>query len=209
MDISSEAYRRVHSHWLRTGRWLIGHSQRDIELKFNPYHDPRNGQFTFAPGGPRSLSHVVVSHGRREAGRMNVPATRVSAHPAQQSTIESTNARSTTLSEAVYRPEEDGATFAATSLPRPPGVSRGSNSRAFQDPITLQQAFPGLQGMPGGAILALGDSLLDVTGPARELTSQLTHDLTNTLINQIKAIDPHFGWIALASQKRCKGSSTS
>ena len=36
------------SIYLRTGqRVAVG----PIELKFNPYHDPRNGQFTFAPGG--------------------------------------------------------------------------------------------------------------------------------------------------------------
>ena len=31
--------------YLRTGRWLL-----PVEVKFNPYHDPSNGQFTFAPG---------------------------------------------------------------------------------------------------------------------------------------------------------------
>lgn len=35
------------SHYLRTGRWPT------VEVKFNPYHDPRNGRFTFAPGGPK------------------------------------------------------------------------------------------------------------------------------------------------------------
>ena len=36
------------SIYLRTGqRVAVG----PIELKFNPYHDPRNGRFTFAPGG--------------------------------------------------------------------------------------------------------------------------------------------------------------
>ena len=39
------------SIYLRTGqRVAIG----SIELKFNPYHDPKNGRFTFAPGGARS-----------------------------------------------------------------------------------------------------------------------------------------------------------
>jgi LysM repeat protein len=35
--------------FLRTGRRVIGHGA--IEHKFNPYHDPTNGQFTFSPGG--------------------------------------------------------------------------------------------------------------------------------------------------------------
>jgi len=45
--------------YLRTGRHLPATDA--VEVKFNPYHDPRNGQFTFAPGGPRSLGGVPVS----------------------------------------------------------------------------------------------------------------------------------------------------
>ncbi|PTS81087.1 peptidoglycan-binding protein LysM [Sphingomonas sp. HMWF008] len=36
------------SIYLRTGQRV---ANPPIELKFNPYHDPRNGRFTFAPGG--------------------------------------------------------------------------------------------------------------------------------------------------------------
>ena len=46
------AERRAFEFFLRTGRRLI--EPVSVENKFNPYHDPRNGQFTFAPGGPRS-----------------------------------------------------------------------------------------------------------------------------------------------------------
>ncbi|RXR25586.1 hypothetical protein [Sphingobium fluviale] len=59
------------SYYLRTGRILPEPKILDagvdalVETKFNPYHDPRNGQFTFAPGGPKSLSHVVTSYGQR------------------------------------------------------------------------------------------------------------------------------------------------
>jgi LysM repeat protein len=35
--------------YLRTGRRDV--QPDNIEHKFNPYHDPKNGQFTFAPGG--------------------------------------------------------------------------------------------------------------------------------------------------------------
>lgn len=34
------------------------------ERKFNPYHDPRNGRFTFAPGGPNSLQNPLFSDPR-------------------------------------------------------------------------------------------------------------------------------------------------
>lgn len=57
---ATDGYRRAYAHWLRTGRWLGPYGPDGRELKFNPYHDPRNGQFTFAPGGPRSLSRILV-----------------------------------------------------------------------------------------------------------------------------------------------------
>ncbi len=40
--------------YLRTGKRLT--MPPAPERKFNPYHDPRDGRFTFAPGEPRSLS---------------------------------------------------------------------------------------------------------------------------------------------------------
>jgi len=55
---------KAFSHYLRTGQRLPEESfveEPDVELKFNPYHDPRNGQFTFAPGHPHSPGGVIVS----------------------------------------------------------------------------------------------------------------------------------------------------
>ena len=71
---------RAFSHYLRTGRRLpkdIFIEAQDIELKFNPYHDPRNGQFTFAPGGPRTGTGTGTGTGSRPApgqGRPHPPA---------------------------------------------------------------------------------------------------------------------------------------
>jgi hypothetical protein len=42
--------RQAFEIYLRTGRRV------SFEQKFNPYHDPRNGQFTFAPGGAGSAA---------------------------------------------------------------------------------------------------------------------------------------------------------
>ncbi|MBB3472474.1 hypothetical protein [Sphingomonas sp. BK345] len=42
--------RRVFSIWLRTGR-LPTLREDGVELKFNPWHDPRDGRFTSNPGG--------------------------------------------------------------------------------------------------------------------------------------------------------------
>ncbi|MEP9357483.1 hypothetical protein [Sphingomonas sp. KR3-1] len=41
--------RTAFSVWMRTGRW-----PRSVEVKFNPWHDPRNGQFTSAGMGTYS-----------------------------------------------------------------------------------------------------------------------------------------------------------
>ena len=70
MTVSSDKSpnQRAFSHYLRTDRRLpkeIFLEEQDIELKFNPYHDPRNGQFTFAPGGARTGSRPALRQGRR------------------------------------------------------------------------------------------------------------------------------------------------
>lgn len=61
-DKSSE--RRAFEHFLRTGRRLVPPPAAAPECKFNPYHDPRNGRFTFAPGGPKSLQNALFSDRR-------------------------------------------------------------------------------------------------------------------------------------------------
>lgn len=58
---------RAFSHYLRTGRRLPEEffvEEQDVEFKFNPYHDPRNGRFTFAPGGARTGPRHTPGHGR-------------------------------------------------------------------------------------------------------------------------------------------------
>lgn len=42
------------AQYLRFGR--VRRTVDAIEVKFNPYHDPRNGRFTFGPGGPASAA---------------------------------------------------------------------------------------------------------------------------------------------------------
>lgn len=49
MNTSAER-RQDFSEWLRTGRWPRRSGARGLEFKFNPYHDPANGQFTTADG---------------------------------------------------------------------------------------------------------------------------------------------------------------
>ena len=39
------------ARWLRTGRRPVARASAEIELKFNPWHDPEDGRFTFAGAG--------------------------------------------------------------------------------------------------------------------------------------------------------------
>lgn len=51
IEVSEEDWRRAFPIWLRTGR-LPSRSKSDgIECKFNPWHDPEDGRFTFAGTG--------------------------------------------------------------------------------------------------------------------------------------------------------------
>lgn len=51
MEISADERRQAFSHWLRTGRLPRLKNADGIEIKFNPWHDPENGRFTFANTG--------------------------------------------------------------------------------------------------------------------------------------------------------------
>jgi len=54
MGISGQRQPTAFSIWMRTGRWPTAEAAPGVEVKLNPWHDPRNGRFTFGPGGPRS-----------------------------------------------------------------------------------------------------------------------------------------------------------
>lgn len=49
MDIAAEQRRRSFCVWLRTGGWPALGDQP--EVKFNPWHDPKDGRFTFSGSG--------------------------------------------------------------------------------------------------------------------------------------------------------------
>jgi hypothetical protein len=206
MDVSVQERRRAFTHWLRTGHLPLSRAPDGLELKFNPYHDPHNGQFTFAPGGSGSPGNAAVSTRRAPASGM-LAAVKQSAVIDRGSTSRNTavDEEQPQRSEAVYRPSNDAGRFEAVSLPRNPRASRASNSRAFQDPLTLAQTFPGLQDQPAGAIIALADNVLDFSGPARDLTADLTLTWSNTMIEQIKALDPNYRFDSLGFPETLQG----
>ncbi|UZK66386.1 hypothetical protein [Sphingomonas sp. M1-B02] len=162
--------RTAFEKYLRTGRSPFC-DPSSVEYKFNPYHDPRNGQFTFAPGGPRSLDRVIMS--RR---------------------------RSLSADDGFNRENAGGAREAFPAAvpayaPGGPGQGRtgsGGNSRAFHDPMTLEQVFPGLRNTPGGSIIAVADGFFNFTGPANALRAELTKKQATALIKQIRDVDPNY-----------------
>ena len=71
IEISDTERRRAFSVWLRTGRWPTIPTADDVEVKFNPWHDPADGRFTFAGSGRaygRSGGNGSSSSGRSGSG---------------------------------------------------------------------------------------------------------------------------------------------
>lgn len=174
--LSPGARRLAFSIWLRTGKVPIAEaaSADRVEFKFNPYHDPRNGRFTFAPGGVAGPAsgrfHRSAPARVRHADRAG------SAHYKEEISSIDTLAPAARQARPPTRPG--------------PAMGRGSNSRAFEDPMTLEQSFPGLQGSPGGTILAVADNLFDFTGPANRSTMEFLQEQSKQLTAQIKSFDP-------------------
>lgn len=95
------------------------------------------------------------------------------------------------------RADRNNERLQLAAFSQPPRSSRGSNSRAFQDPLTLERVFPGLREAPAGAIVAVADNILDFTGPARELTASLTQDYSKAIFQEIETIDPRYRFESL------------
>jgi DNA/RNA non-specific endonuclease len=66
-EMDDVSRRRAFSVWLRTGRLPRETGVYGVEFKFNPWHDPENGRFTFAGTGHyygRGSSGQAAKHGR-------------------------------------------------------------------------------------------------------------------------------------------------
>jgi hypothetical protein len=201
MHISAEARRRAFSTWLRTGRLPAA---SDVEVKFNPYHDPRNGRFTFAPGGPQSLRHVIISDRRKKS------AVDLSRHGQQSESRESNIDNGDPQPLIADTIVQDGHSASRlklqpASFAPDPTRSRRSNIRAFSDPMTLEQVFPGLRNAPGGALIAAADHFFNFTGPAQEMTAEWTARQVVHLVGQIKAINPKYNFQAIATPTTFQG----
>lgn len=183
------AARVAFDHYLRTGQRLTIRGDPEVEFKFNPYHDPRNGRFTFAPGGPRSLSDIIISDGHRGERRVSRSVATIApeAPPAP-----SDQAASSQLIEAVGVPDEAAATQLAQYRPGPRGRMGDNGGPPLNDPLTIEQTFPALHNSPGGSLIALADNILDLTGPANLATTALMENHINKLIQETKTVNPNF-----------------
>jgi hypothetical protein len=178
--------RHAFETYLRTGRRPIA----SIEYKFNPNHDPRNGQFTFGPGGSReSVASGTLGRPKRSETGTASDAVRQAIWTGSRSTISAEQSDRVQLAQ--YRPN--------------PRARPGGNSGAVQDPMTLHQVFPGLASAPGGAIIALADNFLDLTGPANQMTAELLDAQRRDLVRQMKDIDPSYRHEVLAEPTTNEG----
>jgi hypothetical protein len=173
--------------YLRTGRRIV---RPDVpERKFNPYHDPRNGQFTFAPGGARSVGGPRVSGGlrkRTEALALEGPAKPVDAASGVVAG-ERNPARSTAVDARA------AAQVLNNSRPNPRARMGGNGGPPISDPLTIMQAVPALQNAPVASVVAIpAEFFLDLTGPAREATATAHAAYVRTLIAQIRTLNPNY-----------------
>lgn len=195
--------------YLRTGRYPCILPQdltsRSIEHKFNPYHDPRDGRFTFAPGGPRSLSNVIISDRRKTVSASGTQRPQIGTGSLNVTGVNADNRDRTPSSvDAVYRPASSMASLERIGYRRSRG-RRGDNAGAFYDPVTLQQIFPGLRGSAPGTIIALADNALDISGPANQLTAQMTLEYSARLIEDIQSIAPNYRFQSLGFPSTLEG----
>lgn len=160
MEISNEERRRAFVWWLRTGRLPSVRQDGGIEYKFNPYHDPNNGRFTFAglgthygAGSTRPTrngsgeTHNIADQGKLRNPRQPTPPKAQSSHTRQG---EETQPRhrpnsavefATGVGEGVYGVAENTFTDAYSALTTNPVT-------------TVRNAELGIAGMIDAAIAA-------------------------------------------------------
>jgi hypothetical protein len=191
---SSSAERQAFDYYLRTGRRSPTAANRiDVEYKFNPYHDPRNGQFTFAPGGPRSLGSVVVSHRRASHRAKQNDANRSASGDPGATARRIPPADRGKIVPAIFQPAASSEILRPVNLRPNPGARIGNNGGPpLNDPATLERVFPGLATAPGGSLITIADNILDLTGPATQLTTSMAEGHLNKLIQDIRKVDPDY-----------------
>ncbi|MET0241463.1 MAG: hypothetical protein ABW184_16345 [Sphingobium sp.] len=197
--LQKSSERRAFEHFLRTGRRPPDNiPAKQIERKFNPYHDPRNGQFTFAPGGPRSPSRIIIAS-RDGVRRIVRGFPKPDAGLLHTSAANGDELGTAAVRNAPFLPTENPPGLQTANYRPNDRVRIGNNGGPpINDPLTLVRVFPGINSSPGGSILAVADSLLDLTGPSTRLTTAMAEGHINYLIARIRAVDPNYRFESLA-----------
>ena len=68
VNTGSKEYHRAFGKWLRTGFWAFDPAAEAAETKYNHWHDPRSGRFTFAGAGRHDGSSEARTRGRHTGG---------------------------------------------------------------------------------------------------------------------------------------------
>lgn len=208
IQISGQQRRQAFSVLLRTGRLPSARAADGIELKFNPWHDPNDGRFTFAGSGRsfgRGETKPSGSMGRRSpistrstaVQRPGVQAARHDKGPILQSTVEARAKRPSTA-PAVPRPSTNAvAEFAG-------GVGQGVYDVAAD---TARAAYRAVTTNP---ITTVGDIERGVAGmidtaiaaedtPARVQLSRAANAVANASPREVDhAVGSVAGNVALA-----------
>ena len=186
---------KAFEYWLRTGIVLTFNDAGEvIERKFNPYHDPADGRFTFKPGGgslpPRA--HQVRTGAAGTMQRRRGFRSSARAESANRDAVSSDR------DMLQNRDENEAGLLHANYRPNPRARTGGNGGPTINDPMTLARVFPGATTLPASvtnparAIIGMADSILDITGPGAALTTRLAFDHSNVLIRQIRKVDPGF-----------------
>jgi hypothetical protein len=199
--------RLAFEYWLRTGRHLTTAAEfLEAERKFNPYHDPENGQFTFGPGGTASSAHRSVSITQRYSGATRHAPARTRFDSERRSAIQASFVPDPDANATDRNESEPDATLQPANYTRNPRAGIGGNNGApLNDPMTIQRVFPAIQSSPAGSIVAVADNILDLTSPSTRLTSGLAAGHVNQLIRQIQTIDPTYKLDSLAFPATMEG----
>ena len=167
VQLSGSSGRNAFSRWLRTGKVPSALSPDGLELKFNPWHDPADGRFTFAGVGRRYGAGGVDAAGGEDSR---------------------TSSSTGSVSALGKRSKSQPATLAMTGTP-PPGAPAGEDRRPVKRALRAQQPKrfegrrPGNELNPLNAFVGgVGEGLYDVgKGAVAEVHAALTTNPVTTV----------------------------
>lgn len=201
---TKSAERMAFAYFLRTGTSV---TSADAQLKFNPNHDPSNGQFTYATGGGSTLTGLasdrqIVADARSISSRSTTSFIRARG----ASGLLPNRADLPGISRGPLPRDGIDPPVNAGAVRYEPRMGSGANGGpSMLIPMTLERVFPTLTIAPAGAIVAVADDFLGAMRPAREMTAELTRAHSRVLINRVQSIDPKYRFESLGEPQTIEG----